>query len=74
MQVTSRLTSKAQTTVPRAVRDRLGLRPGDGLVWELDGEVRVRRQEPIEAGYLRAVETTLGEWASEDDAAAYDRL
>jgi AbrB family looped-hinge helix DNA binding protein len=29
--ITSKLTSKAQTVVPRIIRERLGLRPGDTL-------------------------------------------
>lgn len=37
------LTSKGQLTVPKEVRDRLGLKPGDGLVFEFEGDtVRLR--------------------------------
>jgi AbrB family looped-hinge helix DNA binding protein len=35
--VKSTLTNKHQTTVPKAVRERLGLRPGDVLHWEIAG-------------------------------------
>jgi bifunctional DNA-binding transcriptional regulator/antitoxin component of YhaV-PrlF toxin-antitoxin module len=39
----SRLDKKYQTTVPREVRDELGLGPGDVLLWEVIGGVaRVR--------------------------------
>ena len=59
MQPTSRITSKGQTTIPREVRRKLSLRPGDVLVYELDqDEVRVRKQSPIDVAYLRAVQTT----------------
>jgi bifunctional DNA-binding transcriptional regulator/antitoxin component of YhaV-PrlF toxin-antitoxin module len=38
----STLTSKHQTTIPREVREGLGVRPGDVLRWEILGnEVRV---------------------------------
>jgi AbrB family looped-hinge helix DNA binding protein len=38
----SRITSKNQTTVPREIRERLGVSPGDALVWELhDGKAEV---------------------------------
>jgi antitoxin PrlF len=33
----SRLTSKSQTTIPRAVRDALGVGPGDDLAYLLEG-------------------------------------
>jgi AbrB family looped-hinge helix DNA binding protein len=40
---TSTITAKGQTTVPKEVRDHLGLRPGDRIefVIEPDGGVRV---------------------------------
>jgi len=34
---TTKMTSANQTTVPKAVRERLGLRPGDTIVWVLEG-------------------------------------
>jgi AbrB family looped-hinge helix DNA binding protein len=75
MQPTSRITSKGQTTIPRAVRQKLSLRPGDVLVYELEeDEVRVRKQVPLDVTYLRAVQTTLSEWDSPEDAAAFDDL
>lgn len=41
---TSTLTSKGQTTIPKAIRDALGLRPGDRLDFtiEEDGRLVVR--------------------------------
>jgi bifunctional DNA-binding transcriptional regulator/antitoxin component of YhaV-PrlF toxin-antitoxin module len=40
--VKSTLTSKNRTTVPKVVRERLGVGRGDVLVWEVDeGGVRV---------------------------------
>lgn len=35
--VRSTITSKSQTTVPRKVRDALGLTAGDTLLWEVEG-------------------------------------
>lgn len=73
---TSKLTSKAQTTIPREVRDRLGLRPGDSLLYEPDGEgvVRLRRLAPVDTAYLRAVQAGLSEWDSPEDDRAYADL
>jgi antitoxin PrlF len=75
MQPTSRITSKGQTTIPRAIREKLSLKPGDVLVYELDeDEVRLRKHTPLDVAYLRAVQTTLSEWDSPEDAAAFDDL
>jgi len=42
--ITSKLTTKGQTTVPRAVRSALGLKVGDLLWYELvDGRVILRK-------------------------------
>ncbi len=39
----SKVTSKLQVTVPKAVADRVGIRPGDRLEWDVSGsEIRVR--------------------------------
>ena len=44
MPTVSRITSKAQVTVPRSVRDRMGVGPGDDIEWEWEGsECRVRK-------------------------------
>jgi AbrB family looped-hinge helix DNA binding protein len=37
MDVAARVTSKGQVTIPKAVRDALGLRDGDEFVFRVDG-------------------------------------
>lgn len=71
-----KLTAKGQTTVPREIRAALGAASGDLLVWEIeeDGIARVRRLQPIDLEYLRAVEATLTEWGGPEDEAAYRDL
>lgn len=76
MSTLAKITSKGQTTVPAAVREALGVKPGDTLLWEIAerGEARVRRVAPLDIAYLKALEPGLSEWASEADEAAYREL
>ncbi|WP_317706574.1 AbrB/MazE/SpoVT family DNA-binding domain-containing protein [Methylomarinovum caldicuralii] len=71
-----KVTSKGQATIPAEIRKALGIRPGDRIVWEIDAEgaVRIRRATPLDLEYLKAVESTLEEWHSEADEAAYHDL
>lgn len=47
----SRLTSKGQTTIPAEIRDYLGLKPGDRIVYAMkDGKVELKAKN------LRAVD------------------
>jgi AbrB family looped-hinge helix DNA binding protein len=51
----SKVTAKGQTTIPIEIRDRLGVKPGDSVGYEIaGGEVRlVRRRSALEfAGVL----------------------
>ena len=71
----STLTAKDQITVPKAVREALGLKPGDVLSWELDDQsVRLRVVSSVDLDDLRGVEASLSEWASEADEAAFAGL
>lgn len=70
----SRLTAKAQTTVPLAVRRALGIAPGDDIVWtvEPDGRVTASRSAPTGDAFAEFAE--FAEWADEADARAYAGL
>lgn len=72
----SRLTSKYQATVPKAVRQQLHLESGDQIVYELlqDGTVVVSKSTPLDVDYLAALNTTLSEWNSDEDDSAYQDL
>lgn len=76
MNIIAKITSKGQTTIPASIRDALHASPGDSLLWEMqdDGTARVRRLLPLDVEYLKAVEGTLSEWATNEDADAYRDL
>jgi bifunctional DNA-binding transcriptional regulator/antitoxin component of YhaV-PrlF toxin-antitoxin module len=72
----SRVTVKAKATIPLAVRKRLSLKPGDGLLFEesLTGAIAIRRAEPLDAEFLKALEGTLKESNSANDVDSYHDL
>ena len=70
--ITSKLTSKAQTTIPQAVRAALRLREGDELVYVIEEErviLTKARAEPRHDPFA-----TFSEWNSAGDRKAYDGL
>ena len=76
MLAVAKITAKGQTTIPRDVRAALHVGPGDLIAWEVgvDGTATVRRVQPMDIEYLRAIEATLGEWAGAADEEAYREL
>jgi AbrB family looped-hinge helix DNA binding protein len=71
----SKVTSKGQTTLPREVREALSLKPGDRVVYQIEGDMAaIRKLRPVDAAYLNALQSTLSEWSSSEDAEAYDDL
>ncbi|MFP7756219.1 AbrB/MazE/SpoVT family DNA-binding domain-containing protein [Thermodesulfobacteriota bacterium B35] len=73
---TSKLTTKSQATIPSRIRDVLGVRPGDSIVFEVgeDKKVFIRKATPVDFEFLRALEGTLSEWSSDNDEEAYRDL
>ncbi|MBI5901159.1 MAG: type II toxin-antitoxin system PrlF family antitoxin [Rhodocyclales bacterium] len=76
MLAVAKITAKGQTTIPQDVRNALHVAPGDMITWEVgaDGTAIVRRAQPLDLEYLRAVEGTLSEWAGKADEEAYRGL
>lgn len=70
--IASKLSSKAQTTIPQAVRTALRVKEGDALIYEIDGSrVILTKLNPA------AVDDpfrTFEEWNSEADRRAYAKL
>lgn len=76
MTAIAKITAKGQTTVPQEIRNLLKIKPGDLIAWEqvAGGAVQVRRVQPTDVEYLRAVQGTLSEWATAADEEAYRDL
>ena len=67
--ITSKLTTKLQTTIPQPVRAALGLKQGDEIVYEIDGDVVLVRKAGVE---LEEDPFALfDEWNSEADRKGY---
>jgi len=70
--IISKITSKAQTTIPLAVRKALKLKEGDSVLYVIDGdEVTLRRVNETADDDPFA---TFSEWLSDADCAAYADL
>ena len=71
--ITSKLASKAQTTIPQPVRAALRLKEGDELVYQIEGErvvlTKARRRKEVDDPFH-----TFGEWSSDADRRAYGNL
>jgi AbrB family looped-hinge helix DNA binding protein len=75
--IITRLTSKSQTTVPKAVREALGVKAGDRVAFLVQGgQARVIKAPTAEElAFLRlADESFAEEWSSAEDCEAFDSL
>jgi len=73
----SKVTTKGQVTIPKEVRERLRITAGDVIAYEFqeNGLVVVRKMEPFDGGWHRALSTTLAdEWNSPEDDEAFGDL
>jgi antitoxin PrlF len=68
--IVGRITAKAQTTIPRAVRLALGVKPGDEISYEIEGDRVIMRRagDPFDRPFA-----AFTEWSDELDA-AYDSI
>jgi antitoxin PrlF len=72
MQVRSKVTAQNRTVLPRQVRERLQIRPGDYVCYIIDESgVRLHKDGALrlDAGF-----SAFSEWASEADEKAYADL
>ena len=69
--IVSKIISKSQTVIPRDIRERLNLKPGDRLRYRITDDGVLIDKAPASEDDPFAVFT---EWASEEDDAAYAGL
>ena len=74
--ITSKLTTKNQATIPEKIRKILGIMPGDSVAFEVNknSKVSIRKANPIDFEFAKALEGTLPEWSSKNDEEAYGDL
>lgn len=59
----TKLTSKHQTTIPSAVRERLGVGGGDAVEFIMrKDDVIIRRVDPLDAGFRALATEAFGDW------------
>ena len=70
--VHARMSSKGQTVIPKAVRQKLGLKTGDLIRFAVidKGRVMIEKVKPVEEDPF----ATFDEWASEEDEKLYGSL
>ena len=67
--ITSKITSKAQTTIPQPVRAALDLKTGDELAYEIQDDrviITKPKKQPVDDPFV-----TFTEWDSAADRKAY---
>lgn len=70
--ITSKITSKAQTTIPQPVREALRVREGDRISYQIErGRVILTRADQPSSDDPFA---TFSEWSSDNDRRAYGKL
>jgi AbrB family looped-hinge helix DNA binding protein len=71
----SRLSSKGQVTIPKKIREAIGLKEGDLVAYEIkDQVVTFKRVGPFDEAFHAALSGTLEEWTTPEDEEAFSDL
>ena len=71
----ARITARGQTTIPKRIRDAVGLRESDVISFEVeDDHLIVRKVVRGQDDYLQGLSATMSEWASPEDEDAWRDL
>lgn len=71
----SKITARGQTTIPKRIRDAVGLREGDLVAFDHRGDHLVLRKVEVASGaYLEGVSGVMSEWEAPADEDAWRDL
>ena len=71
----ARITAGGQATIPEPIREAVGLAEGAVIAFEIEDDHVVLRKVRLEGdGYLQGLTSTLSEWDSPEDEAAWRDL
>jgi len=73
--LSSRLSSKSQVSIPKKIREAIGLQPGDRIGYEVsDGQVTIKKIDPFDMAFHKTIAKTLDEWDTQADEEAFRDL
>jgi len=73
--MTHKVGIKGQVVIPKAIRDEIGIEPGDEVAFETDGmDVRIRRAADEPQARAREIKALRGIWADTLDGGTEDLL
>ena len=71
----AKIGAHGRTTIPKAIREAAGLREGDVISFEIEGDcLAVHKVVPGQAEYLRGLGAVMDEWFSPEDEIAWRDL
>ncbi|HMI81562.1 MAG TPA: AbrB/MazE/SpoVT family DNA-binding domain-containing protein [Solirubrobacterales bacterium] len=73
--MTHKVGAKGQVVIPKAIREQIGIKPGDEVTFEPEGsEVRVRRVKDDRAMQAAEIKALRGLWAETPDGGTEELL
>ena len=71
----AKIAARGWTTIPKSIRDAAGLREGDVIAFEIEGDrLVVHKVVPSRDEYLHGLGGEMGEWLSSEDEEAWRDL
>ncbi len=71
----TKVTAKGQITIPAKVRAHLGVKPGEWVTFNIDGDrVTLKRIDKLDAGYLKLATESFCDWNTPEADEAFRDL